>query len=166
MTEEEAYSTKAYPALDEYGVIGDMESAALVSRDGSIDWLGRPRFDSAWIFGRLLDWQNGGHLRVAPEEGRVSARQYRTDSNVLETTWVAGRNQAQVIDFMPLRGDGRAASAPESLRLLRLIQPMRGTLPWRIDFCPIFDSGRTVPRLSQPVPGVVTASFGRQSVTL
>lgn len=153
--------------MDEYGVIGDMRSAALVHRDGSIDWLCLPRFDSPWVFGRLLDWRRGGHLRVAPAEGCVPSRQYRTDSNVLETTWISGRDQAQVIDFMPLRLSGRRAPRPQSLRLLRMIQPMRGELDWRIDFCPVFDCGRkAAPRFSQSAPGMVEAHAGSESVVL
>jgi GH15 family glucan-1,4-alpha-glucosidase len=69
---------KSYPPLDEYGVIGDMESAALVCRDGSIDWLCLPRFDSPSVFGRLLDWRRGGHMRVAPQGAHVTSRGYRT----------------------------------------------------------------------------------------
>jgi alpha,alpha-trehalase len=143
-----------------------MSSAALVCRDGSIDWLCLPRFDSPWIFGRLLDWQRGGHLRVAPEEAGVPSRQYRTDSNVLETTWMVGREQAQVIDFMPIRRSDQDASVPASLRLLRMIQPTRGKLNWRIDFCPVFDHGRKIPRLSHDAPGMVAARSGGESVTL
>ncbi len=69
---------KPYPALDEYAVIGDMLSAALVHREGFIDWMCLPRFDSPWVFGRLLDWQRGGHLRVAPKGSCSPSRQYRT----------------------------------------------------------------------------------------
>jgi GH15 family glucan-1,4-alpha-glucosidase len=154
-----------YPSLDEYGVIGDMRSAALVCRDGSIDWLCLPRFDSPSIFGRLLDWERGGHLRVAPDQGSVAARVYRTDSNVLETTWVAGRDQAQVIDFMPVR-TARRRSTPESLRLVRMIQPLRGELDWTIDFHPAFDFARTMGRCSKPFPGRVTARGAGELVTL
>ena len=118
---------QTYPPLDEYGLIGDMESAGLVHREGSIDWLCLPRFDSPWVFGRLLDWQHGGHLRVAPKDGGLPTRQYRTDSNVLETTWTNRRDQALVTDFMPLRVGGQRRLVPQSLRLLRLIQPVRGT---------------------------------------
>jgi len=141
-----------------------MNSAALVHREGSIDWLCLPRFDSPWVFGRLLDWKHGGHFRVAPEDGCVPSRQYRTDSNVLETTWRLGRDQAQVVDFMPLRVAG--VSAPSSLRLLRLIQPVRGTLKWRIDFCPVLDYGRRVAKLSEPAGGVLVARIGGEWLTL
>ncbi len=161
-----ANRTQPYPSMDQYGVIGDMRSAALVHRNGSIDWLCLPRFDGPWVFGRLLDWRRGGHLLVAPAEGCLSSRQYRTDSNVLETTWIGGRDQAQVIDFMPVRPSGRRGPGPQSLRLLRMIQPMRGELDWRIDFCPVFDHGRKTPRFSQPAPGMVTARAANESVVL
>lgn len=157
---------KPYPPVDEYGVIGDMRAAALVHREGSIDWLCLPRFDSPWVFGRLLDWQRGGHLGVAPEDACVPSRQYRTDSNVLETTWIGERKQAQVLDFMPLRPGSRRAPATTSLRLVRMIRPVRGRLTWRVDFCPVFDYGGRVPRISHPAPGVIAARSGRESVTL
>ena len=120
----------AYPPIDEYGVIGDLESAALVHREGSIDWLCLPRFDSPSIFGRLLDWQHGGHLRVAPAGTSVPSRQYRTDSNVLETTWIGERAQALVADFMPVRAEARrhrvAALGSAGGQLLRGIGVAQG----------------------------------------
>jgi GH15 family glucan-1,4-alpha-glucosidase len=157
---------KPYPPLDEFGVIGDMESAALVHREGSVDWLCLPRFDSPWVFGRLLDWRHGGYLRLAPEDVCAPFRRYRTDSNVLETTWIGEREQAQVTDFMPLRLGGRRRSPPESLRLLRMIQPVRGKLRWCIEFCPVFHYGRKTTRFSQRALGAVVARAGSESVTL
>jgi GH15 family glucan-1,4-alpha-glucosidase len=143
-----------------------MESAALVHREGSIDWLCLPRFDSPWIFGRMLDWNRGGYLRVAAEHGSVAGRQYRTGSNVLETTWINGRDQAQVIDFMPVHPARQRRRAPQSLRLLRLIQPVRGALRWRIEFRPAFDYGRATARFTEPAPGLVVARAGSESAAL
>jgi len=155
-----------YPPLEDYGVIGDMESAALVHRDGSIDWLCLPRFDSPWVFGRLLDWSRGGHLRVAAERARVACRAYRTDSNVLETTWIGARNQAQVIDFMPTPGAGGRRPAPGRCRLIRMIQPIRGQLTWHIEFSPVFDHGQKDPIFSSPSPGIVVARVHDEAVSL
>lgn len=151
-----------YPPLDDYGVIGDMESAALVCRDGSIDWLCLPRFDSPPVFGRLLDWERGGHLRVAPDAGFAS-RAYRTDSNVLETLWTAGRDQAQVVDFMPVHTQKRNGRS-EPLRLLRLIQPVRGSLSWSVDFDCAFDFKAVA--LTRRRPGLVQATVAGRTIAL
>ncbi|MFN2581544.1 MAG: glycoside hydrolase family 15 protein [Candidatus Dormibacteria bacterium] len=121
-----------YPPIDDYGVIGDMQSAALVHRDGAVDWLCLPRFDSDWVFGRLIDWDHGGHLLVAPE-GCTASRRYRTDSNVLETTWMNGRNEALVYDFMPVTLDTSRRRSRILPRLVRMVQPVRGSLEWRIE---------------------------------
>ncbi|TMD12009.1 MAG: hypothetical protein E6J00_13120 [Chloroflexi bacterium] len=91
-----------YPPLDAYGLIGDLRSAALVSVQGSIDWLCLPRFDSPSVFGRVLDWGRGGCFAIAPSAAAAATHAYRTHSNVLETVWTVERSQARVVDFMPL----------------------------------------------------------------
>ena len=80
-----------YAPIDDFGLIGDCHSAALVSRVGSIDWCCLPRFDSGSCFGRLLDWERGGYCSVAPVPGSSSTRAYADGSLVLETvfrTWL------------------------------------------------------------------------------
>ena len=92
-----------YPPIGDYGMIGDLRSAALVSKAGSIDWMCLPRFDSPWVFGRLLDWDRGGFLQLVPADGGATVfRQYRRDSNVLQTIWSLGHTRMRVVDFMPL----------------------------------------------------------------
>src|SRR3970282_102891 len=94
----------AYKPISDYGVIGDMRSTALVSRDGSIDWLCWPRFDSPSIFAALLDEQ-GGQWRLAPEgPGRVT-RRYLERTNVLETRFETGDGVAVLTDFMPVASE-------------------------------------------------------------
>jgi len=124
-----------------------------------------PRFDSPSIFGRLLDWRRGGYLRVAPLRGCTPSRAYRTDSNVVETTWIGDREQALVIDFMPLHSEP-GPSTPPSLRLVRMIQPVRGNLHWRIDFHPAFDYGRGRSTVALPAPGVAVARRGGARLVL
>src|SRR5919108_4603596 len=83
-----------YPPIGDYGMVGDLHSAALISRQGSVDWMCLPRFDSPWIFGRLLDWDKGGFLDLTPAlPGAEVFRQYRRDSNILQTIWTLGHTR-------------------------------------------------------------------------
>lgn len=95
-----------YPPIGDYGLVGDLRSAALISKQGSVDWLCLPRFDSPWVFGRLLDWDRGGCFVIAPAGEATSFRQYSKGSNVLETTWSIERCRMRVVDFMPIMARG------------------------------------------------------------
>src|ERR687898_44578 len=92
--------------IEDYALIGDCESAALVGRDGSIDWLCWPRFDSDACFAALLGTPEHGRWLVAPAEGtvRAVARRYRGDTLVLETRFETGEGAVTLVDFMPPRG--------------------------------------------------------------
>jgi GH15 family glucan-1,4-alpha-glucosidase len=92
-----------YPPIDDYGLVGDLRSAALISRQGSVDWLCLPRFDSPSVFGRILDWEKGGYLEIIPVGDAAVTRRYRPDSNVIETLWTQERSRMRVVDFMPPR---------------------------------------------------------------
>lgn len=130
-------SADDYPPLDEYGVIGDCHTAALVHRGGAIDWMCLPRFDSPWTFGRLIDWRRGGYLRLSADRAGVSSRRYQTDSNVLETRWLSGTGEADVWDFMPLHDGDAGRDVAATLRLVRVVKPVRGTLDWSLDVVPV-----------------------------
>ena len=139
-------------------MIGDLRSAALVSKEGSIDWMCLPRFDSPWVFGRLLDWDKGGFLQLTPAlEGASMFRQYRRDSNVLQTIWTLEHSRMRVIDFMPVAVPGKKLKPPESLRLIRMLQPLAGRTEWKLTFKPRFDYGRQLPSLRELRPGLVAA---------
>lgn len=141
-------------------MIGDLRSAALVSKDGSVDWMCLPRFDSPWVFGRLLDWERGGFLQLAPaDSGGTMFRQYRRDSNVLQTIWSLGRTRMRVVDFMPLALPRRKLKPPPSLRLVRMMQPQAGRTAWKLTFKPRFDYGRAVPSLQEVRPGLLAAQW-------
>jgi GH15 family glucan-1,4-alpha-glucosidase len=113
--------------LEEYGLIGDLESAALVGRNGSIDWLCLPRFDSASCFAALLgDERHGCWLLTPSGEVRAIARRYRPGTLVLETELETADGAVRVIDFMPRRGSGPP-------RVMRVVEGMRGRVPMRME---------------------------------
>src|SRR5215467_11268143 len=94
-----------YPPLADYALIGDCHAAALVSRHGGIDWCCLPRFDSASVFGRLLDWDHGGTCCIRPDplDGVKATRRYVDDSLVLETTFRAAHGVLRVTDCFAMR---------------------------------------------------------------
>ncbi|HJZ32788.1 MAG TPA: trehalase-like domain-containing protein, partial [Hyphomicrobiaceae bacterium] len=135
--------------IEDYALIGDCETAALVSRDGSVDWLCWPRFDSAACFAALLGDANNGHWQIAPIASGTSAtmrveRRYVHDTLILETEFVTADGSAVVlIDFMPLR-QGRVAS-----HLIRLVVGKRGAVPMRTTLIVRFGYGGWMPWVTQ-----------------
>ncbi len=119
-------------------MLGDLQTAALVSTAGSIDWLRMPRFDSPACFAALLDTPDAGHWLLAPAAGGTcTGRRYVDDSLVLETEWVTPEGTARVTDFMPPRGD-----APD---VVRIVSGIAGTVAMRAELRMRFDYGRVVP---------------------
>src|SRR3954463_2935817 len=113
-------------SIADYALIGDCESAALVSRDGSIDWLCWPRFDSGACFAALLGTPDNGRWRLAPSTPiQQTRRSYQGDTLVLETEFTPAEGTAAVIDFMPIRG-----KAPD---IVRIIEGRSGRVPMRMD---------------------------------
>ena len=122
----------AYPPIQEHGIIGDMNTAALVGMDGSVDWLCLPRFDSPSVFAALLDDRKGGCFRIAPTDPQIGRRQfYWPDTNVLITSFSLPGGTAEVIDFMPMAG--------ESTRLIRCVHILRGSVALEIECRPAFN---------------------------
>ena len=129
--------------IEDYALIGDMQTAALVCRDGTVDWLCLPRFDSHAVFAGLLGTEEHGfwHLGPAQSAGSTPAaadrRRYRGDSLVLESEWDTPRGTVRVIDFMPPR-DG----APQ---LVRIVEGVSGRVPMRSALRMRFSYGWVVP---------------------
>src|SRR5690242_17103206 len=138
--------------IEDYGLVGDLQTAALVGRDGSVDWLCLPRFDSSSVFAALLGDERHGHWRLAPAgEVRATSRRYRPGTLVLETDFETDAGAVRVIDFMPRRGRG----APQFVRIVEGLRgrvPMRSTLRLRPDYAAI------VPWLERAPDGVVAAA--------
>jgi GH15 family glucan-1,4-alpha-glucosidase len=129
-------------AIEDYALIGDCHTAALVGIDGNIDWLCLPRFDSGSTFGALLGDADQGHWRVSPVGAkRATSRAYRDGSFVLETRWVTDDGEVAVIDVMP-RGDRRAD-------VVRRVVGIRGTVPMEQALRIRFDYAAAVPWMRQ-----------------
>jgi GH15 family glucan-1,4-alpha-glucosidase len=137
-----------YPPIADYALIGDSRSAALISRDGSIDWLCWPRFDSASVFGRLLDWSSGGHFQIRPAGVLRSHRRYVGDTNVLETTFETDSGTMVLVDLMPAANEITKRRRLTPFRqILRRIECTSGRIVVDVDFAPRPGYGRTVPAL-------------------
>jgi GH15 family glucan-1,4-alpha-glucosidase len=134
----------AYPPIGDYALIGDCHSAALVARDGSIDWCCLPRFDSGSAFGRILDRRHGGHCSIVPTgNGRWDyERSYHEGTLVLETTLLGTGGEAKLIDCF-LMGDGEVGT--DTRRILRVIEGVRGSLEVEVRVAPRFDYGQVRP---------------------
>ena len=129
-----------YPLIADHGLIGDLQTSALVSTDGSIDWFCAPRFDSPSIFGALLDHQRGGHFRVRPTVEVFTSKQlYFPDTAVLVTRFMTEAGVGEVVDFMPVT-TGTVASTRH--RLVRMLRCVRGQMTFAVDIAPRFDYGR------------------------
>jgi len=124
--------------IEDYGLIGDLQSAALVGRDGSIDWLCLPRFDSAACFAALLGDERNGHWQIGPAScGPCTRRRYRGGSLVLETEWDTDSGSVRVVDLMPPRGQ-----APD---VVRVVEGISGRVAMRSLLRLRFDYGQVVP---------------------
>jgi len=132
-------STK-YPEIADHGLIGDFQTAALVARDGTIDWFCAPRFDSPSVFAALLDADKGGRCRIAPIGTGYETRQiYLPDTANLVTRFMTPDGVGEVIDFMPLVQ--RNTPTPRH-RIARLIRVVRGQLRFLLECEPRFDYAR------------------------
>jgi len=131
-----------YPPIGDHALIGDCHAAALLSRDGVIDWCCLPRFDSDSCFASLLDERRGGHFTVAPVGRHHSRRAYLGSSLVLATTYDCADGSVRVIDFFAMREGGRERPRRE---LVRLVEGVAGRVRMRVHVCPRFDYGEIEP---------------------
>ncbi|MGQ4429682.1 MULTISPECIES: glycoside hydrolase family 15 protein [unclassified Streptomyces] len=127
-----------HPRIEDYALIGDEQTAALIGMDGSVDWLCLPRFDSAACFARLLGDEDNGHWRIAPEGAdRCTRRAYRPDTLVLDTEWETAEGTIRVTDLMPQRH-----RAPD---VVRIVEGLSGKVTVRSTLRLRFDYGAVVP---------------------
>jgi GH15 family glucan-1,4-alpha-glucosidase len=148
--------------IEDYAVIGDTETAALVSRDGSIDWLCLPRFDSGACLSSLLGDEGNGRWQIAPQGGpKRVRRQYRPGTLVLETEMEADGGTVRLVDLMPIRGSGGGDNAD----VVRIVEGVSGRVAMRMDLTIRFDYGHLVPWVTRH-DGRLQAVGGPDALTL
>ncbi|MFC1942448.1 glycoside hydrolase family 15 protein [Chloroflexota bacterium] len=147
----------SYKPISDYGIIGNMLSAALVGKDGSIDWCCLPRFDSPSVFAALLDDQKGGKFQIRPQLPFESTQSYVLDTNVLQTTFRTDAGTVTLTDFMPCYqiSQGRLVQFPEIHRLVNCTQ---GEVALEAVFEPKLDYARANTLLSMSQGGVIAKS--------
>ncbi len=136
---------------------------ALVGKDGSIDLMSFPRFDSPTVFARLLDHDRGGHYAIRPRLTRgVEKQLYLPDTNVLLTRFLSADGVAELSDFMPVAIPGH----PHSTTLVRRVKTVRGSVCYDVEFAPRFDYGRAVHSVEQRDDSLVFHSCGDDATAL
>ncbi|MGN9758208.1 glycoside hydrolase family 15 protein [Streptomyces sp. SD31] len=135
---------RRYPPIADHGMVGDLQTAALVSSDGTVDWLCAPRFDSPSVFASLLDHNRGGHFAVWADTPRPPIQLYLQDTAVLVTRFLAEDGVGEVVDFMPVEHPERPAGRH---RLVRIPRVTRGRVRFTLQCRPRFDYGRAGHRI-------------------
>jgi GH15 family glucan-1,4-alpha-glucosidase len=154
----------AYAPIAEHGLIGDLQTAALVTTDGEVDWLCLPRFDSPSVFASLLDKEKGGHFKIAPAEpGYVTRQLYLPDTAVLVTRFMSPAGVGEVIDFMPVGAE--STTATDDHCLVRIARVVRGEMRFVFECFPSFNYGRAKHTLEVTDDGAVFRA-GSEQLTL
>ncbi|MGY5044511.1 glycoside hydrolase family 15 protein [Streptomyces sp. 900105755] len=152
-----------YPLIENHGLIGDLQTAALVTTDGAVDWFCSPRFDSPSLFGALLDKDKGGHCTVRPAHPTCSTKQlYLPDTAILVTRFMTEAGAGEVVDFMPVTG----TTATDRHRLVRLVRCVRGTMTFDVEIAPRFDYGLMKHQLHITPHGAVFAAEDGTELTV
>jgi GH15 family glucan-1,4-alpha-glucosidase len=152
----------AYQRIENYSMIGDMHTVALVGINGSIDWLCIPHFDSPSVFAALLDDQKGGRFRIEPTDNNVTCKQfYWPETNVLITRFLAPHGAAELTDLMPIGTTG--ADGRHTHQLVRRLTAVRGTIEFSMECRPAFDYARVQHKTNIEDGG---ATFESDSLTL
>jgi GH15 family glucan-1,4-alpha-glucosidase len=133
--------------IEDYGLVGDLETSALVGRDGSVEWLCLPRFDSGACFSALLGDESHGHWRIGPADGGpATRRRYRENTLILEHEWDVPGGTVRLVDAMPPRD--------EAANLVRVVEGVSGNVPMRMDLAIRLDYGASVPWVTTGPDGI------------
>lgn len=144
MTESRRSIYSDYPPIESYGIVGNLQTVALIGRNGSVDFYCYPDFDSPSVFARLLDKNRGGYFQISPASEDATQRQmYLPDTNVLVTRFLSAAGILEIIDFMPLTRDSN------SRKLVRIVKSVHGDIDVVMKCFPAFDYGRALTRASQ-----------------
>ncbi len=147
---------KDFTPIADHGMIGDLQTAALVTTDGTIDWYCCPRFDAPSVFAALLDRGKGGYFQIAPEtKGYVTKQLYYPDSAILITRFMAPGGVGEVADFMPI---DHPETATARHRLVRVVRVVRGEMRFTLNCAPRFDYARQKHTLEMAARGAVFRS--------
>lgn len=136
------FSDQRDQPIENYGIIGNMRSIALVGVNASIDWLCYPHFDSPSVFSALLDWEKGGYFKIAPQGNFKKKQLYRPDTNVLVTRFLHKDGVGEVTDFMPMGAMNADLNDVWSCQIIRMVRVVRGELKFRLECFPAFDYAR------------------------
>jgi pentatricopeptide repeat protein len=152
-----------YPNISDHGLIGDLQTAALVTTDGTIDFFCCPRFDSPSVFCSLLDAEKGGYFRVSPvADSYVSKQLYLPNTAMLITRFMTPDGVGEVLDFMPVI-EGKPT---DRHRLVRYLRVARGTMKFQVEMQPRFDYGRASHTVDVTKAGAVFRTTGGLELTL
>ena len=142
--------TERYPNISDHGLIGDLQTAALVTTDGAINWFCCPRFDSPSVFASLLDADKGGYFKISPaREDCITKQLYLPDTAVLVTRFMTPDGVGELHDFMPIAGK----HVTDRHRIVRRLRVVRGTMQFVVDLQPGFDYARAKHTVSVTADG-------------
>jgi GH15 family glucan-1,4-alpha-glucosidase len=162
-TTAEETAVERYPNISDHGIIGDLQTAALVTTDGTIDFFCCPRFDSPSVFASLLDAGQGGYFSIKPAaDGYVTRQLYLPNTGMLITRFMTSDGVGEVLDFMPVI-EGKPT---DRHRLVRLLQVARGTMRFEMEIQPRFDYGRASHTMEQNEAGAVFRTEGGMHLTV
>jgi GH15 family glucan-1,4-alpha-glucosidase len=141
-----------FKRLEDYGIIGNLETCALVGRDGSIDWLCLPHIGSRSVFAALLDAEQGGHFWIRPQTKYQSAQSYAGATNVLRTAFTTPLGDAVVTDFMPVKG---MEGVPSVSAVIRKVECLKGMVKMSVGFRARFNYGETLAEVEPAESGLI-----------
>jgi len=149
---------KAFKRLEDYGIVGDLYTSALIGKDGSIDWCCLPHVESPSIFAALLDLEKGGQFRVEPAHLYESYQRYIDMTNVLQTVFRTAKGEAIITDFMPQKDTVN----PGTQAIYRQITCIKGRMDFEVDFSPRFDYARAKAQLKGTEKGFLAEGAGQK----
>ena len=151
-----------YPLISDHGLIGDLQTSALVAKDGTIDFFCAPRFDSPSIFASLLDARKGGRFRIAPRlDDYTTTQMYFPQSACLITRFMTDAGVGELVDFMPI---DNPTVATDNHKIARGVRCLRGQMPFRLECEPRFDFARQTHELSLTSEGALFQANGQEVV--